>query len=127
MRECIGVATIGRHLDDMRHESPDRTRRSALDSHGTRLLRSLLASVSAMALMALSAGSASAQVNWTGNTSTDWTLGANWAGGVVPAPGQTVNIGVLGAPPTRETVLGLSGPVNVSVATTTIGNSGTAP
>jgi fibronectin-binding autotransporter adhesin len=80
-----------------------------------------------MALMALSAGSASAQVNWTGNTSTDWTLGANWAGGVVPAPGQTVNIGVLGAPPTRETVLGLSGPVNVSVATTTIGNSGTAP
>ncbi|WP_441281122.1 autotransporter family protein [Tardiphaga sp. 862_B3_N1_1] len=89
--------------------------------------RWLLAGASAAALMAMSTGSASAQVNWTGNTSTDWTLGANWAGGVVPAAGQTINIGVLGAPPTRETILGLNGPVSVSVGTTTIGNSGTAP
>ncbi|WP_445487240.1 autotransporter family protein [Rhodopseudomonas sp. RCAM05734] len=98
----------------MRPTSPD----------GTRMLRVLLVGASAIALTALSARSASAQVNWTGNTSTDWMLATNWASGGPPAAGQTVNIGVLGAPPTRDAVLGLSGPVSVSVGTTNIGNSG---
>ncbi|WP_457492321.1 autotransporter family protein [Tardiphaga sp. P5_C7] len=52
-------------------------------------------------------------------------LGANWAaGGGPPAAGQTVNIGVLGAPPSRDSVLGFSGPLSVSVGVTNIGNSG---
>jgi fibronectin-binding autotransporter adhesin len=123
MRECVSDVTIRRQSDDMQRMSSNRTRLSSA-SKRTELHRWLLAGASAAALMAMSTGAASAQVNWTGNTSTDWTLGANWAGGVAPAPGQTINIGVLGAPPTRETVLGLSGPVSVSVGTTNIGNSG---
>ncbi|WNV09578.1 autotransporter outer membrane beta-barrel domain-containing protein [Tardiphaga sp. 709] len=119
MRECIGFATIGPQPDDMRHESPDRTRRSAPDSHGTRLLRSLLASASAMVLMALSAGSAAAQ-SWTGTSSSDWTAGTNWSGGVVPIAGSVT----IDTTSPNRTVLGVTGPAagttgNISVGVNT--------
>jgi fibronectin-binding autotransporter adhesin len=90
------------------------------------MLRLLLASLSTTALTALSAGSAAAQ-SWTGATSSDWTVGANWTGGAAPGPGQTINIGIVGTPPLRDAVLGAGGPINVSVGTTAIGNSGGTP
>ncbi|SEI09009.1 fibronectin-binding autotransporter adhesin [Tardiphaga sp. OK245] len=119
MRECIGVATIRRQSDDMRHESPDRTRRSAPDSHGTRLLRLLLASASVAALTAISAGSAAAQ-SWTGTTSNDWMVGTNWSGSAVPIAGS-VTIDTTSPNPT---VLGVAGPAagttgNISVGVNT--------
>jgi fibronectin-binding autotransporter adhesin len=63
-----------------------------------------MASISATALTALSAGSAAAQ-NWTGTTSTDWTAGTNWSGGAVPIAGN-VNINTTSPNPT---VLGVGG------------------
>jgi fibronectin-binding autotransporter adhesin len=66
------------------------------------------ASTSVVALMVLSAGSAEAQ-NWTGATS-DWMVGSNWSGGVVPT-NATVTISTTSPNPT---VLGFSG---TSVAT----------
>jgi T5SS/PEP-CTERM-associated repeat protein len=88
MRECIGVATIGRQSDDMRHESPDRTRRSALDSHGTRLLRLLLASASAAALTAIVRRFGRGPSQLDRNTSNDWMVGSQLVGGAVPIAGQ---------------------------------------
>ncbi|MFB6458292.1 autotransporter outer membrane beta-barrel domain-containing protein [Bradyrhizobium tunisiense] len=66
----------------------------------------LLASLSAAALTVASIGSASAQANWTGATSNDWTVGSNWSGGVVPIAGNVVNINSTSPNPT---VLGASG------------------
>lgn len=57
------------------------------------------------ALIAPFAGSAAAQTTWTGTTSTDWTVGTNWSGGV-PTAG-VVNITTLSPNPT---VLGVNGP-----------------
>lgn len=88
------------------------------------MLRLLLASLLVVALSALFARSASAQANWTGLTSNDWMAGGNWTTASPPVPGQTVNIGILGAPPQRETILGVGGPFSVSVGTMSIGNSG---
>jgi outer membrane autotransporter protein len=68
--------------------------------------RLLLASASAMALMVLSGGSVSAQVNWTGTTSTNWTTGTNWSGGTAPVAGNVVNIATTSPNPT---VLGVGG------------------
>lgn len=88
MRECIGAATIARHVGDNSHNprrtaSPSRTR-----AHFHRLL---LLSTSVAALSALSAGAASAQT-WTGATSNDWTVGSNWSGGAAPTSGTNPNI-----------------------------------
>lgn len=105
MRECIGDVAIRRQSDDIRHESPDRTRRAPTNAR-TRWLRLLMASASATALMAISTGSASAQ-NWTGATSNDWTVGSNWAGGAAPTAAGTVNINTTSPNPT---VLGVGGP-----------------
>lgn len=69
------------------------------------MIRLLLASVSATALIALSPRSASAQ-SWTGATSNDWTVGSNWSGGVVPIAGNVVNINTASPNPT---VLGAAG------------------
>lgn len=88
------------------------------------MLRLLLASLLVVALSALFTRSASAQANWTGLTSNDWMAGGNWTTAAPPIPGQTVNIGILGAPPQRETILGVGGPFSVSVGTMSIGNSG---
>lgn len=121
MRECIRAATIRRQDEDQLNRNQLRTRLFPLS---TRIFRLLLASLSAAALTAAATGSASAQANWTGATSNDWMVGSNWTTGAPPTPGQTINIGVVGAPPIRETVLGLGGPVSVSVGTTNIGNSG---
>ncbi|WP_395449649.1 autotransporter outer membrane beta-barrel domain-containing protein [Aminobacter sp. UC22_36] len=75
----------------------------------------LLASVGVAAvLVALSAGSATAQVNWTGTTSNDWTVGSNWQSTVVPGAGTAINIG---ATSPNATVLGVGG-----AATGTTGN-----
>lgn len=86
----------------------------------------LLASVglATALLIALSAGPASAQANWTGLTGSDWMDGGNWTTAAPPIPGQTVNIGVLGSPPQSETILGVGGPVSVSVGAMSVGNSG---
>lgn len=69
------------------------------------LIRLLLTSASAAALIALTPGSASAQ-NWTGTTSNDWTVGSNWSGGVVPIAGNVVSINTTSPNPT---VLGAGG------------------
>jgi fibronectin-binding autotransporter adhesin len=66
----------------------------------------LLASISAAALTILFAGSAAAQVNWTGTTSNDWTAGTNWSGGAVPTAGSTV---VINTTSPNATVLGMGG------------------
>lgn len=66
----------------------------------------LLSGVGAAALLiALSAGSATAQT-WTGNTSNDWTVGTNWSTSTVPVAGA-VHIGTTSPNPT---VLGVGGP-----------------
>lgn len=71
---------------------------------------------------------ASAQVAvWTGATSADWTDGSNWSTGIAPIPGQNPTIGTTAIPPQKETVLGIGGPVSVSVAAIIIGDSGTVP
>ncbi|SFM00999.1 fibronectin-binding autotransporter adhesin [Bradyrhizobium sp. NFR13] len=116
MRECIGNVTIRRQPDDLVHKGPDRARRSPPANTRTRLLRLLLASVSATALTALSAGSAAAQ--WTGATSTDWTIGSNWNSGTVPSAGTTV---VINSP--NPAVLGLAGPANGMSGSFSIGVS----
>ncbi|MBY5584929.1 hypothetical protein [Rhizobium leguminosarum] len=89
-------------------------------------LRGLLAGVSAAALMAMSAGAAHA-ADWRGLTSSDWTDGSNWSGGVVPGAGTTVNISTIGAPGFTPVVLGVTGPVNVTVGSTQIGQNATVP
>ena len=125
MRECIGAAaTIRRQSDDMLRRSPSRTQKCSASASPTRMLRLLLASLLVVALSALFTRSASAQANWTGLTSNDWMTGSNWTTAAPPVPGQTVNIGILGAPPQRETILGIGGPFSVSVGTISIGNSG---
>ncbi|MGO6848703.1 autotransporter outer membrane beta-barrel domain-containing protein, partial [Rhizobium ruizarguesonis] len=84
-------------------------------------LRGLLIGALGAALVALSAGAASAQVAlWTGASSTDWTSGTNWSTGTAPVAGQTVNIGGVGA--TRpDTVLGIGGPSVVSIGGINVG------
>lgn len=76
--------------------------------------------------MALSAGAASAQTAfWTGATSSDWTDASNWSAGIAPVAGQPVTIG---QPPSQgPTVLGVNGPVGVSVGITAVGQAGTVP
>ncbi|PAY04035.1 hypothetical protein CK489_32605 [Bradyrhizobium sp. UFLA03-84] len=88
MRECIGAATVARHVGDTtlnarRMVPPSRTR---ADIH-----RLLLLSASVAALSALAPGSAAAQT-WTGATSNDWTVGSNWSGGAAPTSGTSPNI-----------------------------------
>jgi T5SS/PEP-CTERM-associated repeat protein len=77
----------------------------------------LFAGVSAAALVAMSAGSASAN-DWVGGTSADWTDGTNWSSGVAPVPADIIAIGTTTP---NATVLGLVGPATVSVGSTTIG------
>ena len=66
-------------------------------------------------------------VDWRGLTSSDWTDGSNWAGGVAPAPGASVNISTAGAPGNTPVVLGVTGPASVSVGVTTVGQGGVVP
>jgi outer membrane autotransporter protein len=120
MRECIGDVAIRRQSDDMRHMSPDRAQRSP-GSDRTRLLRLLLASASAAALTALSAGSAAAQVVWTGTTSNDWTVGTNWSGGAAPTGASTVNIDTTSP---NSTVLGVGGAATGATGNITVGVTG---
>ncbi|WP_261335763.1 autotransporter outer membrane beta-barrel domain-containing protein [Rhizobium leguminosarum] len=89
-------------------------------------LRGLRAGVSGVALMMMFAGAAQA-ADWRGLTSSDWTDGSNWSGGVVPGAGTTVHISTIGAPGNRPVVLGVTGPVNVSVGSTQIGENATVP
>ncbi|WP_245500449.1 autotransporter outer membrane beta-barrel domain-containing protein [Rhizobium leguminosarum] len=89
-------------------------------------LRGLLAGVSGVALIVMSLGAAQA-AEWRGLTSSDWTDGSNWSGGVVPGAGTTVNISTPGAPGNRPVVLGVTGPVNVSVGSTQVGANATVP
>nr|WP_261334175.1 autotransporter outer membrane beta-barrel domain-containing protein [Rhizobium leguminosarum] len=89
-------------------------------------LRGLLAGVSGVALMVMSAGVTEA-ADWRGLTSSDWTDGSNWSGGVVPGAGTTVNISTIGAPGFTPVVLGVAGPVSTTVGSTQIGQSPTVP
>ena len=118
MRQCIGAVTIRRQLDDMQRESPNQARRSPV--RNSRFLRLLLMSVSGVALTALSAGSAAAQVAWTGTTNNDWTVGTNWLGGVAPVAGNTVVINTTSPNPT---VLGVGGPAVGTTGQMIVGNT----
>nr|WP_261337977.1 autotransporter outer membrane beta-barrel domain-containing protein [Rhizobium leguminosarum] len=89
-------------------------------------LRGLLAGVSGVALMVMSAGVTEA-ADWRGLTSSDWTDGSNWSGGVVPGAGTTVNISTIGAPGFTPVVLGVAGPVSTTVGSTQIGQNPTVP
>ncbi len=89
-------------------------------------LRGLLAGVSAAALIMMSAGAAHA-ADWHGTSSSDWTDGSNWSGGIVPGAGTTVNISTPGAPGNRPVILGVTGPVSVSVGSTQVGQNATVP
>ncbi|WP_441005341.1 autotransporter family protein [Rhizobium sp. 25PS6] len=80
-----------------------------------------LAGVSAVASMMMSAAAAQG-ADWIGTTSTDWTNGSNWSTGSAPGAGQAVNIGAL-ATTQPNVILGLGGPVVVSVGTTSVGQS----
>lgn len=85
-----------------------------------------LSTVSAAALVVLSAGAAQT-ADWHGLTSSDWTDGSNWSGGTVPGAGATVNISTPGAPGNTPAILGVTGPVSVSVGTINVGQSATVP
>ena len=103
--------------------------RTGCAHHGTRKQTPLSRLCGTALLLGFSfATPASAQTAiWTGATSTDWTDGGNWSTGTAPIAGQTVNIATTPIPPQNETVLGVSGPVSVSVGTSLIGTTGTPP
>jgi T5SS/PEP-CTERM-associated repeat protein/autotransporter-associated beta strand protein len=92
----------------------------------SRIGPSLLTGGSTAVLMLMSAGGAQA-IDWNGSTSSDWTDSSNWAGGVVPVTGQAVNISTPGVPSQRPAVIGVTGPVSVSIAITGIGQAGAVP
>ncbi|WP_161497248.1 autotransporter outer membrane beta-barrel domain-containing protein [Bradyrhizobium nitroreducens] len=83
------------------------------------MLRLLLASAAATALIALSPRSASAQ-SWTGTTSNDWMVGSNWSGGAVPIAGNVVNINTTSPNPT---ILGVGGAATGATGQLTVGNT----
>ncbi|HTJ01394.1 MAG TPA: autotransporter outer membrane beta-barrel domain-containing protein, partial [Methylovirgula sp.] len=56
------------------------------------ICKSFIVAATAAMLVALSAGSASAQAVWRGTTSNDWTDGTNWSSGTAPTAGSTVAI-----------------------------------
>jgi fibronectin-binding autotransporter adhesin len=116
MRECMADVTIRRQAD-LHGKSLTRSKRSSLGSGRTRLRHLLLASASATALTALSAGSAAAQ-SWTGTTSNDWMVGTNWSGSAVPIAGS-VNIDTTSPNPT---VLGVAGPAAGTTGNISVGN-----
>lgn len=74
----------------------------------------------------LSAGAAQT-ADWHGLTSSDWTDGSNWTGGVAPGAGVTANISTPGAPSNITAVIGVTGPVSVSVGATNVGQDATVP
>ncbi|MCQ1851203.1 autotransporter family protein [Neorhizobium galegae] len=102
--------------------------RTGCGFHGTRK-QTLLSGVCGTALLLgfCFATPASAQVVWTGATSSDWTDGSNWVGGVAPAPGAAVNISTFGAPGNTPVVLGVTVPASVSVGVVQVGQGGTVP
>ncbi|MGM4886631.1 autotransporter family protein [Tardiphaga sp. 604_B6_N1_1] len=76
-----------------------------------------------MALTVLSAGSAAAQVNWTGSTNNDWMVGSNWQGGAVPV-GVAVNIGATSPNPTVLGVGGAAAGTTGNISVGVIGGTG---
>ncbi|WP_246642806.1 hypothetical protein [Rhizobium laguerreae] len=91
-------------------------------------LRGVLIGALGAALVALSAGAASAQsAVWTGATSSDWADASNWSGGIAPVAGQPVNIGTPAIPAQSPAVIGVTGPVSVSVGVIGVGQGGTVP
>jgi len=77
----------------------------------------LLTSASIAVLTALSAGSASAQA-WNGNTSSDWTNGANWSGGTVPTSPTAVTVDSV-----NPAVLGIGGAASGSTGNLFVGET----
>lgn len=73
------------------------------------LRRLLLIGVSAVTLLGLSTGLASAQsaAVWIGATSNDWTDGSNWSTGAAPTAANTLNMNVTSP---NAAVLGVGGP-----------------
>ncbi len=53
--------------------------------------------------------------------------GSNWSNGIPPIPAESVNIGTTGVTPPNSAVIGVGGPVSVSVGTTSVGQTGTLP
>ncbi|WP_080418460.1 autotransporter outer membrane beta-barrel domain-containing protein [Burkholderia ubonensis] len=76
--------------------------------------RTVVAGVSAGALVSICwASPAGAQV-WKGTSSSDWTVGSNWSTGAVPTSAGTVTINTNSPNPT---VLGFSGPATATIGT----------
>lgn len=95
--------------------------RTGCGFHGTRKPALLSGVCGTALLLGCLATPASAQVaSWTGATSTDWTDASNWSGGIAPIPGQTVNIGAVGAS-RPDAVLGVGGPMVVPVGAISVG------
>ncbi|WP_080434935.1 autotransporter outer membrane beta-barrel domain-containing protein [Burkholderia ubonensis] len=79
--------------------------------------RTVVAGVSAGALVFICwASPAGAQV-WKGTTSSDWTVGSNWSTGTAPAGNVTINVQAPNA-----AVLGVSGPGTAAIGTLAVGN-----
>ncbi|WP_245481295.1 autotransporter outer membrane beta-barrel domain-containing protein [Bradyrhizobium sp. LVM 105] len=106
MRECIGAVLVRTQSDQMKRISPRGTRRSAKP-----IYRLLLMSVSVAMLSALLPRSVAAQ-GWNGSTSSDWTVAANWTGGILPSAGAAAGINTLSPNPT---ILGVSGAASAAV------------
>ncbi|WP_254701361.1 autotransporter family protein [Neorhizobium galegae] len=103
--------------------------RTGCGFHGTRK-QTLLSGVCGTALLlgfCLAMPVAAHAVDWHGLTSSDWTDGSNWAGGVAPAPGAAVSVSTAGAPGNTPVVLGVTGPASASVGVITVGQGGTVP
>ncbi|CDZ50563.1 autotransporter outer membrane beta-barrel domain-containing protein [Neorhizobium galegae] len=103
--------------------------RTGCGFHGTRK-QTLLSGVCGTALLlgfCLAMPVAARAVDWHGLTSSDWTDGSNWAGGVAPAPGAAVSVSTAGAPGNTPVVLGVTGPASASVGVITVGQGGTVP
>ncbi|MCW5693121.1 MAG: autotransporter-associated beta strand repeat-containing protein [Pseudolabrys sp.] len=79
--------------------------------------RLVSAGASIAVLMALSAGSATAQ-QWTGASSNDWTDGANWNGGTVPTSPSAVTINS-----SNPAVLGAGGAASGSTGNLFVGDT----
>ncbi|MFC5067999.1 autotransporter outer membrane beta-barrel domain-containing protein [Flaviflagellibacter deserti] len=76
----------------------------------------LLVSCSILALAVCISETAEAQT-WTGNTSSDWTVGGNWSGGAVPTNG---NVTIATTSP-NPTVLGVSGAATATSRNVVVG------
>jgi autotransporter-associated beta strand protein/T5SS/PEP-CTERM-associated repeat protein len=80
-------------------------------------------SVAALAIALVGMSTAASAQTWNGTTSTDWTVGTNWNGGVAPTPAGNV---IIGTTLPNPTVLGVGGAASGAASALRVGNSGIA-